>query len=300
MQIAVLMSSYNGERFIREQIDSILAQEGCEVELIVRDDGSTDRTTDILKEYEQQGKIKWYSGQNLRSMQSFFHLLKNCGVYDFYAYADQDDIWDSDKLITGIGAIQDSKKMACYFCSHRIIDKDGNVVWEPENRGGKAEIVQRTNFAHTICAAGAQGCTMVLNRKLVEALQKKGLPKKAIMHDAFIQTACASMGGELFWDANAHLSYRQHEGNVMGRKLGKWNGLMYRINYLMERHEVSIEDHAKSILELYPEYIAPEHLKMLHMVADYKKNLRSRFSLAFSSELKTTAFIRISLLLGKR
>ena len=76
-KVRVLMSTYNGQKYLTEQINSILSQKGVDVEILVRDDGSTDGTIHILNEYRSQGKIDWYSGKNLRSAKSFMNLLKN-------------------------------------------------------------------------------------------------------------------------------------------------------------------------------------------------------------------------------
>ena len=108
--IQVLMSTYNGEKYLREQIDSIMMQD-CEKKgvaklcLLVRDDGSEDRTTEILAEYARRypEQISWYQGKNKGVIQSFFDLIKRSddGV-DYYAFADQDDYWLENKLRVGI------------------------------------------------------------------------------------------------------------------------------------------------------------------------------------------------------
>ena len=85
MKIVVLMSTYNGEKFIREQIDSILHQtitENMELELLVRDDGSKDQTHAILDEYQANGALTWYTGENLRPAKSFWNLLQNAPQSD--------------------------------------------------------------------------------------------------------------------------------------------------------------------------------------------------------------------------
>lgn len=100
--ILVLMSTFNGEKFIREQIESILAQENVNIKLLVRDDGSTDKTLDILNEYKNKGKLNYYIGKNLGPQLSFMHLLQNAPYCEYYAFADQDDVWLKDKLSTAI------------------------------------------------------------------------------------------------------------------------------------------------------------------------------------------------------
>lgn len=92
--ITVLMSTYNGEKYLKEQLDSILNQEQVDLKLLIRDDGSTDGTVNILKEYENSHtNIKWYSGLNLGCGKSFFQLVLDAPKSDYYAFVDQDDVW---------------------------------------------------------------------------------------------------------------------------------------------------------------------------------------------------------------
>ena len=104
-KVAVIMSTYNGEKFIREQLDSILNQSYKNIELIVRDDGSKDKTVEIVKEYQAKHKnIKLFEGQNLGFVKSFFELLKLAEA-DYYAYADQDDIWIENKIELAVNSL---------------------------------------------------------------------------------------------------------------------------------------------------------------------------------------------------
>ena len=106
------MSTYNGEEFVAEQMDSILNQTYKNIEIVVRDDGSKDSTTKIIKEYQKKYKnIKLYEGENLGFIKSFFELLKLVEA-DYYAYADQDDIWIENKIelaVNSLNKLDDSK-----------------------------------------------------------------------------------------------------------------------------------------------------------------------------------------------
>lgn len=94
MKVIVLMSTYNGEKYLKEQIDSILNQVKVEVFLMIRDDGSSDNTIAILKEYERQNRnIKIIKGKNIGVGNSFMQLLYNSAEAEYYAFADQDDVW---------------------------------------------------------------------------------------------------------------------------------------------------------------------------------------------------------------
>ena len=117
--VLVLMSTYNGEKYLREQLDSILKSTGVEVNVLVRDDGSTDSTVDILKEYTSSGKLSYYVDKNVGPAQSFRNLVEACDKnYFAYAYADQDDIWGEEKLFVAVSEISDAEK-----------EKVGPILW---------------------------------------------------------------------------------------------------------------------------------------------------------------------------
>ena len=115
--IAVAMSTYNGELYIKEQINSILEQKNVKVELFVRDDGSKDKTLGILETYgEKWNNIHFIKGENLGVGNSFMELLYSIGCeYEYYAFADQDDVWLPDKLNQGIAKIEDGDKLGCMY-----------------------------------------------------------------------------------------------------------------------------------------------------------------------------------------
>ena len=97
-KVAVLLSTYNGEKYVGAQIHSILTQNYKNIEIVVRDDGSKDKTVEIIKEYMQKySNIVLHQGENLGFIKSFFELLKYEDA-DYYAFADQDDIWLPNKI----------------------------------------------------------------------------------------------------------------------------------------------------------------------------------------------------------
>lgn len=114
MNVAVLMSTYNGEKYIKEQIESILGQENVSVEIFIRDDGSIDHTVDIVEKYDNINIIR---GENIGVGNSFMELVyKVPNSFEFYAFADQDDIWLNNKMEKGIEKIRHQKgPMVCQF-----------------------------------------------------------------------------------------------------------------------------------------------------------------------------------------
>ena len=126
--ITVLMSTYNGEKYLQEQLDSIFAQRDVTLHLIVRDDCSTDSTVELLRENQKKHpEMQVFIGsRNLKPCRSFFKLISENTSDDYYALSDQDDIWDEDKLIIAIKKLQkcDTTKPALYFSNFRIVDEN--------------------------------------------------------------------------------------------------------------------------------------------------------------------------------
>ena len=96
--VRVLLSTYNGETYLREQIDSLIKQIGLVVKIAVRDDGSTDATLDILEEYRKKGLLEYFAEENVGYRKSFLTLSSYfVGKADYYAFCDQDDVWKPNK-----------------------------------------------------------------------------------------------------------------------------------------------------------------------------------------------------------
>ena len=126
-KVAVLLSTYNGSKYIKEQIDSILSQEGVNIDIYIRDDGSTDETVNIIYEYKSNN-IFLTEGKNIGVGNSFMELLYSVPeIYDYYAFADQDDIWSEKKTRIAIEVLQKNKKHL-YASNQELIDKSGKSL----------------------------------------------------------------------------------------------------------------------------------------------------------------------------
>ncbi len=107
MKLIVLLSTYNGEKYLAKQLDSLLEQELSPDKIIIRDDGSNDGTLSIIKDYAEQNKIiEYYCGENKGPAGSFWDLICNCEKADYYALCDQDDYWFKDKLKVAVETIE--------------------------------------------------------------------------------------------------------------------------------------------------------------------------------------------------
>lgn len=208
--ILVLMSTYNGEKYLRQQIDSILGQQGVAVKLLVRDDGSHDATLSILDEYKEKGLLDYYQGENLGPARSFMHLLQNAPASDYYAFADQDDVWLPEKLSVAVNNLSEHEyEPALYFCQTQLVDEKLNGL-------DNIRINPKLTFEEALIYQFVGGCTMVLNRNARDVVSTYS-PKFLCMHDTWIYTVILAVGGYVHFDATPHILYRQHGNNAVGQ-----------------------------------------------------------------------------------
>ena len=301
VKVCVLMSTYNGEKYIEEQINSILNQKGnFEIDILVRDDGSSDNTIKILNNYQKEGKLLWYKGENLRVAKSFIDLIFTVeSRYDYYAFSDQDDWWYENKIQSAIEKMKDS--IPCvYYSNPELVDKNLNPIGkkvykkEPYN-----------NFESIICGVNAIGCSMVFNSKLIKTIKMYEKPNNIDMHDAYISRVCASIKGEIVYDDNSYMKYRLHGKNVVGVQLRTSNKIKSFIKDIIYKRDISISEMARDILRVYSAEIPIENQKWLNKVSNYKKSLLSRIFLALSPKIKYSSLrikiiIRMSIMLGNR
>lgn len=224
MKIAILLSTYNGEQFIREQLDSIFNQKDVEFELFIRDDCSTDDTVKILKEYKKLHKDTIHlvvGDKNMGALRSYEWLIRKAPEgYDYYSFADQDDIWYEDKLYSAISKLVDldDKDANLYICNQNCIDKDGNFLYKrfPD------EFIQPC-IMDTLLNNQYSGCTMVMNKALIDNLKmtyKKAGKSLRVIYDVWV-LAVAQASGNVIFDRIPHIDFRRHEGNVTQASFGK-------------------------------------------------------------------------------
>lgn len=252
------MSTYNGERYIRDQIDSIMSQQDVAVYLLVRDDGSKDRTVEILSQYKNVEIVK---AQNVGVTRSFLDLIKRAGDYDFYAFADQDDVWDDNKLTVAVEKLAQYDCPAIYSGNTRLVDGDLNFI--------KDETLKPiTTLGSAIVKNYVTGCTTVFNAELMKYL-KKYSPQFAPFHDWWANLVCLSVGGVSVYDYEPHMSYRQHGNNVVSGNDNTWKKWMSRFKKFNKPYHRDLM--AKEIMKVYSDSISIDRKTLLEFVA-YRKS----------------------------
>ena len=281
--ICVLLSTFNGEQFLREQLDTIINQKDVVVKILVRDDGSTDSTVTILNEYKEKGLLDWYTGENLRPAKSFMDLIYEAKLdCDFYALCDQDDYWLEDKLFIATEQMKKkgSDKPLLYYGVPRLVDCDLNPLEKP------AEIYQKfTTYDSCLINSNATGCTMVFNKKLI-ILLKTAKPNFIAMHDAWIHKVCIALDGEVVFDEDVHILYRQHQNNVIGISTSKIKKLKRHYKSLKNKNCVRSRT-VRSLLECYSDVMTADKVEKAKTIAYYKENFFLFIKLLFSHSIRT-------------
>ena len=263
--VCIIMATYNGERFLKEQLDSILGQTYKDWMLFVSDDGSTDNTLKILKEYQEKlGKDKLIIAKNNRdrhgAKENFCFAIDNAPEADYYFFSDQDDVWKKDKVELQVREIQKLKGPALVYCDGEIVGKDLKKVTEETMSERFSKMPKKNTLAESVFTNRVAGCTMCLNKELLDAA--KGLDaSKIIMHDFYIVLYALSYGSLKFLDKTLNC-YRQHENNVMGagvdyiettipQKIAKFFSKKYHEKW----HKDTLEyiDQATQLIERNPE-----------------------------------------------
>ena len=271
MKIAILMSTYNGEKYLRQQLDSLICQDLSPTKILIRDDGSSDETVSILEEYASEYSfIDYYCGKNIGVAKSFFELINKYDGYDYYALCDQDDVWFKDKLSSAVSALEKLDKDIPLLYGGRFIITDENL--KPLN-SDVSKLYSYDDFAHSLIYHSAPGCTFVFNDKAREYVIKYDVNSEyCVIHDAIIHKV-VTMFGKMILDSEPHMYYRQHGNNVYGLTANKAKEFVHRVNSFISGNVKNYRSNtAKSLLNVYGDMCSEENRQLLNIVANYDSN----------------------------
>lgn len=218
--ISVCMATYNGEKYIEEQLKSILSQLGENDEVIVSDDSSTDNTLAIVESFNDV-RIKIFPNNKFHSpIFNFENALKQA-TGDYIFLSDQDDIWKSDKIRVMLSYLTHYSLVVsdCF-----IVDKDGNLV--KKSYFGKK--IPRSGIIKNIVHNNYLGCCMAFKKEILEIALP--FPRKIAMHDIWLGL-CASLFYSTFFIPNKLIYYRRHETNASPTSENSNLPWIYRISY---------------------------------------------------------------------
>lgn len=219
--VDILLATYNGERFLNKQIDSILGQSYHDWFLYVRDDGSIDSTLEILATYNRKypDKIKIVKDRlgNLGVSGNFYQLMKY-STAPYIMYCDQDDIWKEDKISKELSYIKEYEKKyrdvpILIFSDLAGIDENDNLIFESFIRKNKYK-VNKIIFSQLLFRNVVTGCTILMNRNLLSNVSQ--MPTDILLHDYWAVLVCMLSKGEIGYLDETTILYRQHVNNCIG------------------------------------------------------------------------------------
>ncbi|BBM65851.1 hypothetical protein VA249_24970 [Vibrio alfacsensis] len=245
-RVDVLLSTYNGQDFISEQIESILTQTYKNVRLIIRDDGSNDRTVDIINAYEKKYDNVLFigSGQNLGSTKSFFSLLTQ-STSQYVMFCDQDDIWLPGKVLNCVEFIESKTDLetipSLVYTDLLPVDSHLNEISDSFLVSGSHYFGSDFPCEQRLANNSVAGCTILMNDLARDLLLKVGFPSCKVVHDHWVAIVVSYFGRVLFLEKKDIL-YRQHDKNQVGSMdvdIAYFLKKILRIDYIV-RHDLDL------------------------------------------------------------
>lgn len=216
-KVDVLMATYNGEKYIKEQIESILNQTYKNIQLIISDDCSTDGTKEILQQYEQNDKVKvFYHEKNLGYIKNFEFLLKNVES-NLYMLSDQDDIWKKEKIKESVKKLK-TEKLDLVFGDLEVVDNNLNIIYKSFDKYMKLDRKINkciTSYKLQYLYNCMTGCTILSKKELLDKILPLPSTSKYMVHDYWIGLMVA-LNGKIGYIKNPYIKYRQHGSNQIG------------------------------------------------------------------------------------
>lgn len=279
--VEVLLSTYNGDKYLGELLDSLVKQTYNNVTIRIRDDGSQDETKKILRSFSccHQNVFVEY-GENIGVRESFFRLLlETFGKADYYAFCDQDDIWLPGKVERAVQKLEliDSSTPALYCSRLELVDSNLKHLKYTKK-------ARRVGFGNALVHNIATGCTIVINRAARNIISGN-LPTQVIMHDSWLYLVVAAFG-EVVYDEISNIKYRQHECNVIGANLSLLGILKERISRFTNRYRRFLSsDQALEFYILYRNQLSAEKASLLKEFLEGKSNMLFRVKLVFNRKI---------------
>ena len=274
--VAVLLGTYNGAKFLREQINSIAKQTYPNIAVWVSDDGSTDQTILMLREAQQvwgEDRFVIFNGPKRGHIQNFLTLICRKDINtDYFALCDQDDIWLPNKIARALEYLsnEDPIKPCLYGSAYFLMNSKG----EPSAPKYLTKKPQELEFRRAICENFASGNTMVFNKNLQTHIQKAGSQVEVASHDWWLFLMVTGIGGVVFFDSRPSLLYRQHKTNLIGANVGLKSKINRARLMLSGRSIRWFDSHCACLQKIQPS-LAPSNIALLNLIA--LLNTSSRF-----------------------
>lgn len=237
-KVAVLMSTYNGEKYIKQQIESVLLQTYEEITLIIRDDGSSDNTINIIKEAITENRtskqivlLKDNMG-NLGYGGSFINLITSADGFEYYAFCDQDDYWLEDKIASAVVKLEQCENRGALYASNYWICNDRLEI---KNSSAEHMELSELTLAQIFMEGRVAGFSLVFDNELREkAFFAKNIHHNIVTHDKWLSLVAVGLGQICIYDSVPRVYYRRHESTASPADQTIINRIRWRDNNVLK------------------------------------------------------------------
>ena len=275
--VDILLAAYCSERFLAEQIESILAQDDPEWRLLIRDGGSGDSTVNIIQQYVRKDpRIVFLGSERANAVRNFSVLLANSSS-EYAMFADHDDFWFPDKISRSLKLMREAEaefSSSCPILIHTesmVADEHLNPLGETFSKRQNLDPAKNTPN-RLLLQNTATGNTMLLNRALCKLASP--VPDDAVMHDHWCMLT-ASVFGKIRWDDEPTMLYRQHGDNIFGAPKV---AASYYLNQIRRGHR-ALQDRfyanirqGKAFFERFKKKLPPEYFEMFRDISLFENS----------------------------
>lgn len=246
--VVVLLSAYNGDKYIKEQLDSIVNQDfSGNITIQIRDDGSTKGNIEkIVSNYTNDAsrQVILYKGNNVGPQKSFLWLIEHAVEADYYFFADQDDVWKSNKIAAAVKALEMCDTPTLYCSNYSLVDAELKIIQDKFISKEPVFEPLRSFFYNRV-----PGCCMTWNKSLQNLLAQMHV-NSVMMHDRYV-VSFACIAGNVIYDPESYILHRIHGDNVIGNgpkkfHLGQW--ITEKWNVLQNGEGYSVEEMAAQFI----------------------------------------------------
>ncbi|MDT2755347.1 glycosyltransferase [Enterococcus pseudoavium] len=298
-KVIILMSTYNGQKYLEEQLDSIILQTYSEIEIYIRDDGSSDETIDILKRYcKNYTNINVDFGENVGYPECFYKLTDKKLDGDYFMFADQDDYWLPFKVERAVKSLtsESSNGSVCYYSSYNICDNNLNFIRESPNKDKKFTLKD------TLFEVCGLEFTMALNRQAFDLLNIYR-PINSSARGTWMSMLFSS-SGKVLYDNVATANYRRHEDAVTSPNMGNLGLFLWRVKkFLLGENLNNYKNMLKEFREIMGDNLSTQEKEILSIFCENHDFFGSTKKIFYPQRLRSSILdelqLRILFLLKK-
>ena len=218
-KVDILLATYNGARFLKEQLDSILNQTYSDFRLIISDDKSTDKTKAIIEEYaKKDSRIEYYIQENNLGVIRNFEFLMKKVENKYFMFSDQDDIWKENKIEKSL-EVMEKEDADLVYSDLEVVDRDLNTIYKSywKLKGLDNKVKKYNDFAALYLNNFITGCTMLCKKNFIDLILPLPTKSKYVLHDYWV-ALIVSQHGKMAYIKEPLIKYRQHKDNKIGSR----------------------------------------------------------------------------------